>query len=172
MSTMTNTGTDTREKEVLLSALEGTRRHVLTALEGLTDEQLRQPKLPSGWHALGLVQHLTLSDERYWFRCVMGGESTDYFPEGPNAEWQVDPEEPAADVIRRYQEECRRSDELIAATSLDAPPKAPDPTWAEWNMSYPDLRSVIMHVITETAAHAGHMDATRELIDGHQWVVL
>ncbi len=38
-------------------------------------------------------------------------------------------------------------------------------------MDFPDLRSVLMHVITETAVHAGHLDAVRELIDSRQWVV-
>jgi hypothetical protein len=36
----------------------------------------------------------------------------------------------------------------------------------------PDLRCVLHHVITETACHAGHLDAARELIDGHQWLAL
>jgi hypothetical protein len=30
----------------------------------------------------------------------------------------------------------------------------------------------MLHVITETAVHAGHLDAVRELIDGRQWLVL
>ncbi len=36
----------------------------------------------------------------------------------------------------------------------------------------PDLQFVLLHLITETACHAGHLDAARELIDGRQWVVL
>ena len=39
-------------------------------------------------------------------------------------------------------------------------------------MDFPDVRSVVMHMITETAVHAGHLDAVRELIDGRQWLVL
>jgi len=35
-----------------------------------------------------------------------------------------------------------------------------------------DLREILLHVITETACHAGHLDAARELIDGKQWLVL
>ena len=55
---------------------------------------------------------------------------------------------------------------LLAAVSLDAAPKQPDPDWAEWGLDFPDVRSVVMHMITETAVHAGHLDAVRELIDG------
>lgn len=39
-------------------------------------------------------------------------------------------------------------------------------------MSFPDLRSVLLHVITETATHAGQLDAHRELLDGRQYIVL
>lgn len=161
-----------REREVLLAHLDSQRRHVLGILDGLTDEQLRRPVLPSGWHCLGLIKHLALSDEHYWFRCVIAGEPLDYFPQGPNADWQVGPEESAAAVFGLYREEIRRSDEIIAETALDAPPKQPDPVWAQWGLDFPDLRSVLAHVITETAVHAGHADAVRELIDGRQWVVL
>ncbi len=58
------------ERHVLLDRLTGQRLHVLTQLEGLSEEQLRRPVLPSGWSCLGLVRHLTLSDERYWFEVV------------------------------------------------------------------------------------------------------
>jgi hypothetical protein len=39
-------------------------------------------------------------------------------------------------------------------------------------VDFPDVRSVVMHMVTETAVHAGHLDAVRELIDGGQWLVL
>jgi hypothetical protein len=161
-----------RESEVLHGHLQAQRRHILGIVDGLSDEQLRRPVLPSGWHCLGLVRHLALSDEHYWFRCVVAGESLEYFPQGPNADWQVGPDEPADDVFEQYRAEIGRSDAIIAATTMDAAPRQPDPEWATWGMDFPVLRSVIMHVITETAVHAGHLDAVRELIDGRQWVVL
>ncbi|MGH8776679.1 MAG: DUF664 domain-containing protein [Jiangellaceae bacterium] len=46
------------------------------------------------------------------------------------------------------------------------------PTRTDWGLDFPDLRSVVTHVVTETAVHAGHLDTVRELIDGRQWVVL
>lgn len=160
------------EKEVLLGHLEAQRRHVLGILDGLSEEQLRRPVLPSGWHCLGLVKHLSLSDEHYWFRCVVAGEPLDYFPEGPDGDWQVAPEESADDVLESYRAEIRRSNGIIEATDIGAAPKQPDPDWAQWGLDFPDLRSIVMHVVTETAVHAGHLDAVRELIDGRQWVVL
>jgi len=79
------------EKALLLDFLEGERAHVLGILDGLSEEQLRRPVLPSGWNCLGMVKHLALSDEHYWFRCVVGGEDFGFFPPGPNAEWQLVP---------------------------------------------------------------------------------
>jgi len=34
------------------------------------------------------------------------------------------------------------------------------------------LRDTVLHVIIETACHAGHLDAVRELIDGRTWQIL
>ena len=160
------------EAELLQDFLDQQRSHVLGILEGLTDAQLRRPVLPSGWHCLGMVKHLALADEHYWFRCVVGGESFDFGPAEPNAEWQLAPGESADDVFGLYRDEIARSNAVIAATALDAPPRQPDPRWQAWGMDFPDLRYIVLHVIKETACHTGHLDAVRELIDGRQWIVL
>jgi Protein of unknown function (DUF664) len=83
--------------------------------------------------------------------------------------WQVDPGLPAADVLDRYRQEASLADAVIAASSPDA-----DLAWwpspeGEWRLH--NVRDVLLHVITETACHAGHLDAVRELIDGQQWLV-
>lgn len=160
------------ETELLRRFLDEQRNHVLGILEGLTEEQLRRPVLPSGWHCLGTVKHLALADEHYWFRSVVGGESFGFFPEGPNAEWQLDPGELAEDVFGLYRRETERANAVIAATPLDMAPCQPDPHWQEWGIDFPDLSFIMLHVIKETACHAGHLDAVRELIDGRQWIVL
>ncbi len=96
------------ETELLLDFLNEQRQHVLGILDGLAEEQLRRPVLPSGWHCLGMMKHLALADEHYWFRSVVGGESFGYFPEGKNAEWQLDPGESAKDAFGLYREEIER----------------------------------------------------------------
>jgi hypothetical protein len=156
------------ETVLLQRFLDEQRHHVLGILDGLTEDQLRRPVLPSGWSCLGMVKHLALSDEHYWFRCVMNGESEDYFPQGPNADFQVGPDEAAGDIFALYRDEIARADAIIAETPLDAPPRRPP----EWGGNLTDLRTVILWVIKETATHAGHLDAVRELIDGRQWIVL
>jgi hypothetical protein len=160
------------ERAVLLSRLAGQRRHVLTQLEGLSEEQLRRPVLPSGWSCLGLVRHLTLSDERYWFEVVVAGGPLNFWPEGENGDWQVPPNEPVADVLGAYRSAIARSDEIVAARELDDPPQQPEDWWADAGLDFPDLRTILVHVLVETAVHAGHLDAVRELLDGRQHLVV
>lgn len=160
------------EREALLGRLAGQRRHVLTQLEGLSDEQLRRPVLPSGWSCLGLVRHLTLSDERYWFEVVVAGQPLDFWPEGDNGDWRVGDDEPAADVLEAYRAAIAGSDEIISARQLDDPPEQPEDWWSDAGLSFTDVRAVLVHVLVETAVHAGHLDAVRELLDGRQHLVL
>jgi hypothetical protein len=161
-----------QDKALLLSYLDRQRDHVLGILDGLSEEQLRRPVLPSGWSCLGMMKHLALADEHYWFRCIVAGESLDFFPEERNSEWRVGPAESAADIFTLYRDEIARSNEIIAATPLDVPPRQKDPHWGDWADQFSDLRVVMLHVIAETATHAGHLDAATELIDHRQWVVL
>lgn len=60
-----------RTRTMLLRTLDAQRRHILSAVEGLTDAQLRQATLPSGWSPIGLIRHLTLGGERYWIHTVL-----------------------------------------------------------------------------------------------------
>lgn len=157
------------ETSLLLGYLNGQRKHVLGILDGLSEEDLRRPVLPSGWTALGMVRHLALDVERFWFRAVVAGEQVD-LASGDEA-WQVAPEEPAAAVLAQYREEVALADAIIAARSLDARPAWwPSEIFPE--MPEQQLRQTILHVIAETATHAGHLDAVRELIDGRTWLVL
>jgi hypothetical protein len=82
--------------------------------------------------------------------------------------WTVPPEETAEDVFALYRREIARSNEIIRATPLDTPPAIKDEWWGDWEVA--DLRFILLHLIEETACHAGHLDAARELIDGRQWM--
>lgn len=160
------------ERALLLRRLNGQRNHVLNHLDGLSDEQLRRPVLPSGWSCLGLVRHLTLSDERYWFEVVVAGEPFDFWPEGDNGDWRVEPDESAQTVLHAYRSAIDRSEEIVATRDLDDPPAKPEDWWEAAGLDFPDLRSVLVHMLVETATHAGHLDAVRELLDGRQYLVL
>jgi hypothetical protein len=149
------------------------RRHVLGILEGLDEDALRRAVLPSGWNCLGLLQHLALDDERFWFQAVVAGDKTviDQVMNTPEDSWKIQADVPVEQVFDLYRRRMEESNAIIEATALDA-----EPAW--WPGFFPNefrlqnLREVILRVLTDTAVHAGHLDATRELIDGRTWLVL
>ncbi len=156
-----------------LVCLNHQRRHILGILDGLTDEQLRTPVLPSGWSCVQLVHHLALDVEQFWFRSVMAGDSGAPIDDTPGDApgWQVDPEVAPEAVLARYRDEIAAADRIITSTPLEAAPAAwPEDVFGDWRL--PDLQAILLHVIAETACHAGHLDAVRELLDGRQWLTL
>ena len=108
------------EREALLNALRDQRNHVLRAVAGLPDAALRQPVLRSGRTCLGLVQHLALDVERFWFRAVLAGEAVDLCSEGEA--WRVDSATPASAVLDTYREEIRQADRVLNRMSFDGEP--------------------------------------------------
>ena len=161
------------EMAALRAALNSQRQHVLAAIDGLDASQLSQPVLPSGWSCAGLVKHLALSDEHYWLRSIVGGESLDdFFPDDDGGDWVLADDETPASVIALYRHEIAAADTALAGVAATDPPAQRDPQWDRWGIDFPTVRSVMLHMIIETATHAGHLDATRELLDGTQHLVL
>jgi uncharacterized damage-inducible protein DinB len=158
------------ERDRLQYFLGEQRRAVLAIVEGLDEAQLHTSVLPSGWTPAGLVLHLA-GAERAWFqRVVLGVDAPVGWDDGladppydPNAAFTTAHTAPA--VIAFYREQCRRSDEVLQSVELDAPLRG------EHGLDWPDepitdVRWVALHMIEETARHAGHLDAARELLDG------
>ncbi|WP_031525314.1 DinB family protein [Streptomyces sp. NRRL F-5123] len=160
------------ELTTLLNVLNSKRTHVLSILEGLDEEALRRPVLPSGWTCLGLVHHLALDDEKFWFRAIAAGQETaiDEILGAGESAWQPAQEKTAEDVFALYRREAELADVFLAGADLNAPPA----WWPDFfgGRRYDNLREVVLHVITETAAHAGHLDVVRELIDGKQHLIV
>lgn len=169
---MTRETTPNGEIRALLTSLDGQRRHVLGILDGLDADALRRAVLPSGWNCLGLVRHLALDVERFWFRAVVAGDKDVILGlDDSDDAWQVGPDVPAADILAQYSRETALADAVITGTDADAALA----WWPHHLFGEPhlhNLRDVLLHVITETACHAGHLDAARELIDGQRWMVL
>jgi uncharacterized damage-inducible protein DinB len=148
------------EKKSLHVSLDRHRDVVLWKIEGLDDEQLRRPVTPSGTNLLGLVKHLA-AVEYGWF-CHTFGRMTELLPfdeDDENADLRVTPEETTADIVALYGRACAAADEVI--DELDV-----DDVGTAWFGETVSLRWVLIHMIEETARHAGHMDILRELIDG------
>lgn len=153
----------------LLEWLQAKRRHVISALDGLADADLRRGTLPSGWSPLGLVQHLALDVERFWFRAVLAGEDVP-LPGGEEG-WTVAADADPAAVIDLYRSETEHADAALGALSS----ATAAPRWWPAELGdppYATAREILLHVLVETSTHAGHLDAARELIDGHQHLVM
>jgi len=121
-----------------------------------------------------MIKHLTYDEEIFWFRAVVAGEQEAIdLLQTPDARasWHVANTVSAVDVLADYRTQIERSNAIISATELNAPPAWwPGDLFGDWRLN--DLQDVLLHMIVEVACHAGHLDATRELIDGRQYVVL
>jgi uncharacterized damage-inducible protein DinB len=148
------------EKESLYVALDRHRDVVLWKLEGLDDEQARRPLTPSGTSLLGLVKHLACV-EYGWF-CSTFERDTEPLPDvdaDPNADMQATADESIADIVAFYGRARAAADQVIDDLDVEA-------TGTSWNGATVTMRWVLIHMVEETARHAGHMDILRELIDG------
>ena len=169
---MTSSPNDS-ERADLLEAL-GTHRHFLRhTVRDLTDEQARQRTTASELTLGGLIKHVS-AIESGWVDFVLEGPSAmgDYtsMSEEVMAQWANQftllPEETLTGVLEDYAKVAARTDEVVATLpdlSISHPlPKAP---WFP-----PDgrrsARRVFVHIVAETAQHAGHADIIRESLDG------
>jgi uncharacterized damage-inducible protein DinB len=161
------------EQQLLLRCLKGQRDHIFEALEGLDVDDLRRPVLPSRWTCVGLVNHLSLDVEQFWFQAVVAGEqaAVEAVLRSSDSAWDVGIEDSVDAVLEGYRRNIERADAIIASRSLDAAPAWwPEDLFGSFRLD--SVRAIVLHVITETAAHAGHLDAARELMDGKQHLVL
>lgn len=146
---------DSNERDALLHFLAANRAAAVAVLEGLSETDARRTVVPSGWTPFSMTVHLS-GVERHWFAFVLAGDP---------AHTPVRPEEPTtlADAVALYRFECERSDQVLAGFALDDPlTLQPEELVGEVT----NVRGVLLHVIEETARHAGHLDIARELIDG------
>jgi uncharacterized damage-inducible protein DinB len=148
------------EKDILQVSIDRHRDAVLWKLEGLSEEQLRKPLVPSGTSMLGLVKHLA-AVEYGWF-CETFGVETEPLPfddDDEEADLRLEDDESAADILAFYGRARVAADQVIAEHDLDFVGKS-------WSGQAVSLRWVLVHMIEETARHAGHIDILRELTDG------
>jgi uncharacterized damage-inducible protein DinB len=150
------------EKEVLAGFLDHYRQVMLDVCEGLSEEQLRRPMVPSGTSLLGLIKHLAYT-ERGWFQENVANEPYDYpFPldATDDPDFRIEPDETAEDIFELYRQACGESRRVLESAALDDPIRNPERS-ADYN-----VRWVLVHMLEETARHAGHADIIREQLDG------
>jgi Protein of unknown function (DUF664) len=165
---MTTNQPEDKDDQALLDFLHAQRNVVLSIVEGLDEEAWHRSVVPSGWTPAGLVEHLG-GAEWHWFQGVVAGKhpepapgDEDLPPYDPMAAFVSN--EPSAEIIDFYRAQCASSDAVLAVTPLSAQPRGRHGVPGQDEP--PDVRWVVLHMIEETARHAGHLDIARELIDG------
>lgn len=159
--------TESRDERAELSAfLTAQRQSVLAIVDGLDEVALRQSTVPSGWTPLGVIEHLAHA-ERFWFQGVVSGRAGEL--PWPTTESDQEDEPFASShsvdaVLAFYRDQCASSDEVLATIPLSTTPRGRAP--ASLAMLSRTVRSITLHMIEETARHAGHLDVARELLDG------
>jgi uncharacterized damage-inducible protein DinB len=161
------------ERADLLAELAKHRHFLRFTTRGLTDEEAGQRTTASELCLGGLVKHVT-SVERGWVNFITDGPSAmsdfatmtaDDFARRAD-EFRLLPGETLAGVLADYAEVALRTDELVARLpGLDASHPLPKAPWFEPGARW-SARRVLLHIIAETAQHAGHADIIRESLDG------
>jgi hypothetical protein len=173
MTTPDGTSTLTAERADLLEAL-ATHRHFLRyTVRGLTDDQARQRTTASELTLGGLVKHVA-AQEANWVRFVLEGPAAIATPtdaagfEKWAGEFVLRPDETLDGVLAGYAEVAARTDELVRTIpDLDASSPLPEAPWFQPGATR-SARRVFLHIVAETAQHAGHADILRESLDGQK----
>ena len=147
------------EKEFLHAFLDKQRDLYVWKLEGLNDEDLRRPMVPSGTNLLGMLNHLG-AVEYGWFLVHFGRDLPEELPfddDDDDAEFRIAMSTPTQDIFDFYARARAAADAVINELDLDT-------VGDKWGRPS-SLRWVLLHMIEETARHLGHADIVRELID-------
>ncbi len=145
----------TGEKETLLEFLDYLRESVILKVEDVDEESARRSAVPSGTSLVGLVKHLTVV-EIAWFQLAFAGLDS------PLPAEAIEPTDTASSVVNSYRDtivasngivnDCNNLDQLCVRALT-----TPEPLSLRW---------LLVHMVEETARHAGHADILREQIDG------
>jgi hypothetical protein len=146
------------EREVLEAFLDLYRDIVVRKVTGVSADAARRRLVPSHTTLAGLVRHLT-SVEREWFHGVLDQRPPSEVGVQADDGWGVDPSDDLADLVAEYQETCAQSRRIAGRFALDDTVPMP-------RLGRVSLRWIYVHMIEETARHAGHADILREQIDG------
>jgi uncharacterized damage-inducible protein DinB len=159
----------TDERSGLLAFLAQQRHVIRTAAHGLSDEQAKAVPSASALSVGGLVKHVA-NTESGWIDLVLQlppkpfeDGMTDYFEN-----YRLGESETLESVLERYDRVAARTEEVVAGIpDLGGPVPVPKGVpWFPKDVDAWSVRWVLLHLIEETARHAGHADIVRESLDG------
>jgi uncharacterized damage-inducible protein DinB len=162
--------TDSLERADLVASLDKHRGFLRHTLRHVSDEDAARRTTVSELSLGGIVKHVTMTEER-WVEFIERGPDA-IGPadaaqlEAHAASFRMEPGETVASLLDRYDDVAKRTDELVfALDSLDASHPLPVAPWFEPGGRWSGRR-VLLHILAETAQHAGHADIVREALDG------
>ncbi|WP_229669983.1 DinB family protein [Microlunatus endophyticus] len=147
------------ERDALETFLDQYRAIVVWKLAGLSDDQAGRKLVESGTTLGGIVKHLRHVEEAWFVNALDGVPRPEWRDTDPEWQYRMEPGEMLAGLIADYESACATSRRIAAGRGLDD--LAQHPRLGELS-----LRWVYLHMIEETARHAGHLDILREQIDG------
>jgi hypothetical protein len=176
---MTDPTSLSRERLDLLEALQAHRAFLRTTANGLTDDEARRRTTASELTVGGVIKHVAQT-EQGWAAFMSGeglpGSDVEIDWSNPDpaviaayaAGFQLLPDETLAGVLAEYERVAAATDGLVATLpDLDAEYRLPPAPWFTPGATR-SVRRAIVHIVAETAQHAGHADIIREAIDGQK----
>lgn len=159
--------TPTSEQAALQNFLDAQRIGLIRKVEDVSDELARRAPTASTLSLLGLVKHAATWEQR-WFQVIVAGREApdrwpDVLPEPRDAELVVSDRDTVAQWLAVYREQIEESTAIAASRDLDA-------LCVRTDVVECNLRYVLLHMIEETARHAGHADIIRETLDGSRGI--
>jgi hypothetical protein len=155
--------------EMLREILQEQRGAVLGIVDGMDEESWHRSVVPTGWTPAGMVAHLG-GAEWHWFQGVAAGRQPEATDGEDGDRPAYDPltvvftaDEPSDEILAFYRDQCAQSEEVLDTMSLSARPLGKH---NRRGYEPPNVRWIVLHLIEETARHAGHLDIARELLDG------
>lgn len=153
----------------MIKRLQTLNEAILWKLDGLTEYDLRRPLTPTGTNLLGVVKHLASVQAGYFGDCLARPypQKFSWFaPEVPiNADMWATAQESSDSIRELYAASWRHAQETFAVTATTDTGTVP---WWPEERRHPTLGLLLVHMLEETARHAGHIDILREQIDARE----
>ncbi len=159
------------ERDDILESLRTHRAFLRRTVHGLTDAQATRRTTPSELSLAGVLKHVAVTESQ-WVDFIEQGTSSmevgpDEAAEHENSFRLLDGET-LDGVLARYEQVARRTDDLVRSIpDLDASHALPEAPWFTPGARR-SARRVLLHIVGETAQHAGHADIIREALDGQK----
>lgn len=174
-TTTTSATTSTQERADLLESLAKARHFLRFTVRDLSDEQAARRTTDSQLCLGGLIKHVA-NVESHWVDFIVKGAdamahgSAEWTSEAAVERWLSNfamlPGETLSGLLEHYADVARRTDEIVASLpDLNLSRPLPAAPWFEPGASW-SARRTLLHIIAETAQHAGHADIIRESLDG------